>query len=290
MALYLWEDLTEEQVKDVIKETEATCVIPLGSMAMHGQHSPVGTDCFIAEDIVRRAAEIESICLFPTLWMGCSLNPYDHAGQINLSRPLIHEMLEEIVAEVGRNGFYRIVIANAHAENGEMLTNFMRSQSQYKKNYALYGKGVHHCNIDWIVRDMDAGEEFPTLTEEDKALLREIHDSGISYGHADLYETSMLMALRPDLVRLDRAAADVGISTGNGDYLANNYLYSEDLNYPNGVIGYNPQLANERLGKVFVEKEVDLFARALRVIKDEKDMPERIAKGSAIRPYYYNPR
>ena len=100
MALYLWEDLTEEQVKDVIRETDATCVIPLGSMAMHGQHSPMGTDCIIAESIVRMAAERESICLFPTLWMGCALNPYDHAGQINLSRPLIHEMLEEIVAEV----------------------------------------------------------------------------------------------------------------------------------------------------------------------------------------------
>lgn len=290
MALYLWEDLTEEQVKTVIKETDATCVIPLGSMAKHGQHSPIGTDCFIAESIVRKAAEIESICLFPTLWMGCALNPYDHAGQINLSRPLIHEMLEEIVAEVGRNGFYRIVIANAHAENGEMLTNFMRSQSQYKKNYALYGKGVHHCDIDWIVRDMNAGEEFPTLTEEDKALLREIHDSGVPYGHADLYETSMMLALRPELVRMDRAVVDSGISTGKGDYLANNYLYSEDVNYPNGVIGPKAELANERLGQVFVDKEVDLFARALRVIKNEENMPERIAKGSEIRPYYYNPR
>lgn len=290
MALYLWEDLTEEQVKDVIQKTNATCVIPLGSMTKHGQHLPLGTDCFIAEEIVRKAAEMESICLFPTLWLGCALNPYDHAGQINLSRPLLNEMLAETVAEVGRNGFYRIVIANAHGENGEMLTNFMRSQSQYKKNYALYNKGVHHCNIDWIVRDMDAGEEFPTLTEEDKALLREIHEKGIPYGHACIYETSMLMALRPELVRLDRATVDSGVSTGKGDYLAQNYLYCEDVNYPNGVIGHNPELANERLGKVFVDKEVDLFARALRVIKNEENMPERIAKGSEVRPYYFSPK
>ena len=290
MALYLWEDLTEEQVAGVIEKTEATCVIPMGSITKHGQHLPVGADNFIAEGIVRKAAEIESVCLFPTLWMGCAANPYDHAGQINLSRPLIHEMLEEVVAEVGRNGFYRIVIANVHSDNGVTLTNFFRCQSAYKKNYALYSKRACDYNIGALVRDLDAGEEFPTLTEEDKALVREIYEKGIPYGHACLYQTSVLMALRPELVRLDRATVDSGVSTGAGDYLEKAFLGGHEMNYPNGVIGHNPECANERLGKVFVEKEAELFARALRVIKDEKDMPNRIAKGSEVRPYIYNPR
>ena len=290
MALYLWEDLTEEQVAGVVEKTEATCVIPIGSISKHGQHLPVGADNFIAEGIVRRAAEIESICLFPTIWMGCAENPYDHVGQINLSRPLIEQVLEEVVSEVGRNGFYRVVIANAHGENGDMLTNFFRSHAAYKKNHALYSKRVHDYNIAALIRDMDAGEEFPTLTEEDKALVREIHDKGIPYGHACIYETSMLMEIRPDLVRLDRAAVDSGVSTGAGDYLAKAFLGGHEMNYPNGVIGHNPECANQRLGKVFVEKEVDLFARALRVIKNEPVSLERIERTNATRPYAYSPR
>ena len=290
MALYLWENLREEEVTEVVEKTDATCVIPLGCIAKHGQHAPVGTDNFIAEGIIRKAAELESVCLFPTLWMGCVAEPYRHAGQINLSRPLIHAMLEEVVAEVGRNGFCRIVIANARGENDLLLTNFIRSQCAYKKNYALYNKRVFDYNIDALVRDLDAGEEFPTLTEDDKILVREIHENNIPYGHACLYETSVLMELRPDLVRLDRATVDSGVSTRKGDYLDKVYLNGSSLNFPNGVIGHNPECANERLGKVFVEKEVDLFARALHVIKNEKDLPQRIAEGSARRPYIYSPK
>ncbi len=290
MALYIWENLTEEEVAGVVEKTDATCVIPLGSIAKHGQHTPLGTDNFIAEGIIRKAAEIESVCLFPTLWMGCAAQPYAHAGQINLSRPLIHDMLQAVVAEVGRNGFYRIVIANAHGENSMMLTNFLRSQGAYKKNYHLYSKRICDYNIAALVRDLDAGAEFPTLTEEDKALVREIHNNSIPYGHACLYETSVLMALRPDLVHLDRASVDSGASTGKGDYLEKVFLNGSELNFPNGVVGHNPQCANERLGNVFVQKEAELFARALRVIKDEKNMPERIEELSASRPYIYSPR
>ena len=290
MALYLWEDLTEEQVAGVREKTDSVCVIPLGSMVKHGQHLPVGADNFIAEAIVRKAAEKESVCLFPTLWMGCSDDPYSHAGQVVLSRQLIHDMLEEIVAEVGRNGFYRIVFLNAHEENGVMLTNLLRCQSAYKKNYATYTQRVYDYGIHGLVRDLDAGVEFPTLTEEDKALVREIYENDIPYGHACLFETSMLMAVRPDLVRLDRAKVDSGASTGDGDYLNNVYLDGKNLNFPNGVVGHNPECANERLGKVFIEKEAELFARALRVIKDEENMIERIAKASDLRPYIYTPR
>lgn len=290
MPLYVWENLREEEVAGVVEKTNATCVIPLGSIAKHGQHAPLGTDNFIAEGIIRKAAQIESICLFPTLWMGCASEPYAHAGQINLSRPLMHEMLEQVVAEVGRNGFYRIVIANANGDNSMMLTNFLRSQGMYKKNYYLYSKRVFDYNVDALVRDLDAGEDFPTLTEEDKALVREIHDHHIPYGHAGLYQTSVLMALRPDLVRLDRATVDSGASTGKGDYLQKVFLNGSGLNFPNGVVGHNPQCANERLGNVFVDKEVERFVKALRVIKNEKDMPGRIEEISASRPYIYNPR
>lgn len=290
MALYIWENLREEEVAGVVEKTDATCVIPLGCIAKHGQHTPLGTDNFIAEGIIRKAAQMESVCLFPTLWMGCAAQPYAHAGQINLSRPLIHDMLGEIVAEVGRNGFYRIVIANAHGENDLMLTNFLRSQGAYKKNYQLYSKRVFDYNINALVRDLDAGAEFPTLTEEDKALVREIHDNKIPYGHACIYETSVLMALRPELVRLDRATVDSGASTGKGNYLSRVFLDGSGLNFPKGVVGHNPQCANERLGNVFVEKEAERFAKALRVIKDEKDMPERIAQMRATRPYVFNPR
>ena len=290
MALYIWENLREEEVAGVVEKTDATCVIPLGCIAKHGQHTPLGTDNVIAEGIIRKAAEIESVCLFPTLWMGCAAEPYAHAGQINLSRPLIHDMLGEIVAEVGRNGFYRIVIANAHGENDLMLTNFLRSQGAYKKNYQLYSKRVFAYNINALVRELDAGVVFPTLTEEDKALMREIHDNKIPYGHACIYETSVLMALRPDLVRLDRATVDSGASTGKGDYLHAVGLGGVNENFPNAVTGHNPECSNERLGNVFIEKEVQIFVDAIRTLKNDKDLPRRIEEAKQRAPYVYCPR
>lgn len=291
MALYLWQELREEEFAEVLEKTDRTCVIPIGCIEKHGQHTALGTDNFIAEGIVRKAAEIESVCVFPTLWSGCLAGSYvKRAGHVILSQPLIQRFLEEVVAEIARNGFNKIILANAHGGNNWILQNFIKSQDIYKKDYAVFYKQVYDYDIGSLVRDLDAGVDFPTLTDNDKALMREIYYNRIPYGHACIFETSVLMVLRPDAVRLDRATVDSGVSTGKGDYLHAVGLGGVNENFPNAVTGHNPECSNERLGNVFIEKEVQIFVDAIRTLKNDKDLPRRIEEAKQRAPYVYCPR
>lgn len=291
MATYIWQELREEEFAEVLEKTERTCVIPIGCIERHGQHTALGTDDFIADEMVRRVGQYEDICMFPTLWMGCVAGSYiNRDGHVILSQPLIQRFLEEVVAEIARNGFNKIIFANAHGGNHWILHNFIKSQNIYKKDYALFYTITYNYDLGALVRDLDAGEEFPTLTENDKALVREIIYNKIVYGHACLFETSQLMALRPDAVHLDRATAVSGATTHKGDYLDAVCLGGDGLNFPNGVAGHNPEMSNERLGNVFVEKELQILAKTIRTIKDDKDLPRRIEEAKQKAPYIYSPR
>lgn len=65
-----WENLREEEFKEAIKISGGVCVLPVGCIEKHGQHLPVGTDTILATKIVKRAAEREEVCVFPTIPFG----------------------------------------------------------------------------------------------------------------------------------------------------------------------------------------------------------------------------
>jgi len=63
----LWENLREEEFDNAIKESKGLCILPVGCLEKHGQHLPVGTDVIHITEIAKRAAEIETAMVFPTM-------------------------------------------------------------------------------------------------------------------------------------------------------------------------------------------------------------------------------
>ena len=132
-----WENLAEFEFEDAIKKCGGVCVIPLGCLEKHGQHLPMGTDTFIANDTVAMAAEMEEVMIFPTaMWLGDVsgfkvVNPPESQkmrGCIALSPELLLMTLEELCDEISRNGFKKIVILNTHGGNVMLLNYFLRAQ------------------------------------------------------------------------------------------------------------------------------------------------------------------
>ncbi|MBQ8764981.1 MAG: creatininase family protein [Clostridia bacterium] len=66
----LWENLREEEFENAIKESKGLCILPVGCLEKHGQHLPVGTDVIHITEIAKRAAEIETAMVFPTMYFG----------------------------------------------------------------------------------------------------------------------------------------------------------------------------------------------------------------------------
>ncbi len=274
----LWQNLREEEFYDAVEKCGKVCIIPIGCIEMHGQHLPVGTDTMTCQYIAEKAAEIEPVMVAPAVWYADVQGLTTWKGTINFSIPLILEMLTELCAEIARNGFKKIVLLNGHGGNISVLNTFVRSTMKDKKDYVVMTRNDFCYEVKHLVQDLDRGEVFPELTEEDIAYVRDFVASGSERGHACVNETSVMMKISPETVRLDRCDAVEGRSNHKADYLYN-VGFKEctrfwGINQPNSYHGTAPYGANERIGEVILKKRIDAQVEACRAIKKDDQILE----------------
>ena len=179
-----WENLREEEFADAVKKSCGVCVMPVACLEKHGQHLPVNTDILIAEATARLAAEIEDVCIFPTFKFGEVAGIRQHRGAVILSGELQHRILEETCREIARNGFKKIMLLNAHGGNTFLLGNFIRSTLREEKDYVVMSRNAYDYGIHELVKELDAGMEFPHLNDGDKECLRDFVYNRKQIGHA----------------------------------------------------------------------------------------------------------
>lgn len=250
-----WELLTPPDFKRLARE-EQICVLPIGSLERHGEHLPFGTDGLTAHEVACRAAEREPCVVFPPYWFGQVHEAACFTGAINLPSRLTLELLEAVLEQIAHNGFKKIVILNGHGGNNAFLNYFAMSNLEKRTDYTLYiimsaGAAGDHCK----------GTEALLETKP--------------VGHACEHETSVMMAIAPDSVKLEyqtlpepilplnRIKHLKGITSGLWWY----------ADYPQQVVGC-PSAATRDKGEAFLSGMVANVAEALRKIKDDTTMAE----------------
>lgn len=178
----LWEELTWPAIEKMAKEN-AIVIIPVGSIEQHGPHLPVSTDILISSTVSRRVAEIMNDNGHPTLvtpgvWTGNSLHHMMFAGTITFDYSQFANVLKQICFCVKQHGFSRIAFINGHGGNASPLR-----VSLIEINKML-GRPAFTINY-WD----SAREEMKNILDTDKDI-----------GHSGEAETSIILALRPDLV------------------------------------------------------------------------------------------
>lgn len=180
----------EHTWKDFADLTDRVVVLPLGSMEQHGHHLPVLTDTMIGSEIIQRAkTEVSDEALFlPMLWIGASDHHRTFPGTVSVSNNVYVQMLEDIIESLIGSGFRRILLVNAHGGN---IT---------PGNMALYNVQRRHRNRSdlWLVFSTWFVVAAPQIASIE--LLEQKHVT-----HASELETSMILRLRPELVRMDAA-------------------------------------------------------------------------------------
>ncbi|MEJ2581307.1 MAG: creatininase family protein, partial [Acidobacteriota bacterium] len=163
-------------------------LLPVGAVEQHGPHLPLDTDAFDADYLARRVAEActdPKPLVLPLLPYGVSYHHDDFKGTISVSNDSLSTMVYDIGMACSRNGITKLVIVNGHGGNGPTL--------QY---------AAQMINRDaQIFVAVDTGE----TSDVDMAELCETPGDV----HAGEFETSTSLAIRPDLVRMDRAKAFV---------------------------------------------------------------------------------
>ena len=160
------------------------------------------------------------------------------------------ELLDSTCSEIARNGFDKIVIVNGHGGNPNLLRYFVQMQLERRRGYAVYF--------------FDPGQD--AAFNEKVAKMRKSDPSWDQ--HAGERETSTLLYLRPDLMKMDRAKEESGENLKRWS-IPNVYTgiwwYS---NYPNHYAGEGAK-ATKELGKLLTDHTVDMLVAALKAIKSD---------------------
>lgn len=166
---------------------KATVVLPVGAIEQHGPHLPVSVDARVVESVAMAAAEEASnevpILVCPVVTFGASEHHLIFPGAMSLSTETLVCVLKDLTDSLVTSGFRRIFLLNGHGGNEECVRLVARELAL--KHDVLAG-AASYWTLAWNA-----------LIDEDAAEL------GRLPGHAGGFETSLMMALHPQLVRED---------------------------------------------------------------------------------------
>ncbi len=243
-----WDELTASDWPKALEKSARTCILPIGILEKHGPHAPLGSDLIHVREWSARATKTEYAVVFPDYFYGQIYEAKQHPGTFALPSKLVWDLLDATCEEIARNGFDKIVIVNGHGGNPQLLRYFVQSQLERKRDYAVYF--------------FDPVPE-PAFTEKVNKT-RKSDPAGDQHGGEN--ETSSLLYLRPDLVKMERAAQESG---ANQKRLSLPNLYTGIwwyASYPNHYAGEGAK-ATAALGKLITENKIEALVQALKAIK-----------------------
>jgi len=230
-----WEHLTTTDFAEAAMRG-AVAILPVAAVEQHGPHLPLGTDAILTDTVLdaaldRLPADIAALRL-PTQRIGVSPEHAGFPGTLSLDAETVIAQWTAIGRSVARAGVRRLLILNGHGGQAALLD-----------IVAMRLRADHDLTV---VR-----ATYFDLVGDDPAI--DAREAAFGW-HGGLVETALMLAVRPDLVRVDRradfrsAAEDVA---GRHDELrvagaAAIAWMAEDLN-PAGATG-NAAAATEAIG------------------------------------------
>lgn len=206
-----WRDLTTEDFAEVDRE-RTVALLPVAAIEQHGPHLPLYTDACINEGIVAEAldqvSEAVTLLVLPMVSIGDSVEHLAFAGTLSATPETLARYWTEIGECVAAAGLRKLVLFNSHGgqpQVGDIVALDLRRKLGMlvvKANYFGFG--------------------LPAELFDDEELEHGIHGGAV--------ETSMMLHLRPDLVRQEAAANFEPLSLS----MASEYRHLR----PEGAIGF----------------------------------------------------
>ncbi|MET0453322.1 MAG: creatininase family protein [Mycobacterium sp.] len=224
--------LSSPAIRDAIQSGCRTVVLPCGAIEQHGGHLPLSVDADHASELAVRVAGELNALVAPTIEIGCSEHHMAFAGTLSVSPATLEAWFTDCCTSLARHGFERILIFSAHMGNFDPLSDM----------------------ADRLYDATPSGVEVVVFS--DRALLLDTWRSVVEQhcgrgesvgGHADIAETSIMMALGRGLVHED-ALAPGFVGEPDSETLATVFEHGVQALSSNGVLG-DPRGASAELGQ-----------------------------------------
>ncbi|MDR2585735.1 MAG: creatininase family protein [Prevotellaceae bacterium] len=248
-----WEELTSSDFSLAVQQSKGVCLVPMGVLEKHGQHLPLGTDVFSAREECFRAAQKEYCIVFPFYFAGQIFEAQQQPGTIAYSPELLYQLLDQTCREIARNGIKKIILVNGHGGNNAFLQYFCQVQLATPRDYVVFAFSTSS--------DSETQKRIAALRKTDFD------------GHAGEVETSIILAIRPDLVKIDRAHDE------SGKDLSRLALKKEFPSLQTGIWWYaqfpnhyagDAREANPEIGELSLESCSRSLAKLIKSVKEDQ--------------------
>lgn len=167
-------------------------VLPVGAIEQHGPHLPCCVDSVIASGVLGRALErlpasVRAFGLAPITY-GKSDEHLHFPGTMTLSGPTLLAMVTEIGESVYRAGFRKLLLANGHGGQPQVLEMAARELRLRHGDYVIVPYHVSRL----------ANSSGKYISDQERSLAM----------HAGHSETALMLALAPDTVHMERAVVN----------------------------------------------------------------------------------
>jgi creatinine amidohydrolase len=239
-------EMTSPQLRMVPRD-RTVVLAPIAACEQHSRHLPTFTDSLLVTAIASGAEERlpEQTLLLPTLWLGASSHHLPLGATLSAEVDTHITMLTELLTPLLDDGYQRTLVLNGHGGNIDTMHVALRRLQPGYHDRLLCAASY------WEI----AEKELAALADGPRK----------SMGHACEFETAMVLALRPDLVRRDEIKDDPPVEepTLRGLYIAEDMKQRTD----HGAVGY-PQRASAEKGRLFltaaIERTVEVLQKLLR--------------------------
>jgi creatinine amidohydrolase len=209
-----WQDMTTAEFAALDAEN-TIAILPVAAIEQHGPHLPVYVDTCINRGIVERMLELApadlAVTVLPAMPVGKSNEHIAFPGTLTLGAETLTRLWTEIGESVARAGVRKLVLFNSHGGQPQIM--------------------------DIVARDLRVRLEMFVVTVSTYSLGKPaglFPDQELTHGiHGGSVETSMMLHLRPDLVRMDKAKNFVPASIA----MESEYAYLR----PEGRVGFGWQ-------------------------------------------------
>lgn len=245
------EECTWKQVRAALDEGYDTVLVMTASIEQHGPHLPTITDTQIGDALAARiAARLGRTFAAPVLRPGLSAHHMVFPGSFTLRPETFRLLLEDYCLSLARHGFRRLILMSSHGGNFAAIH---AAAPEIEAKLAAAGfpaRVLVYADLDGYVATMQGFLEpnYGGTPEE-------------SSGHADMAETALMLALRPELVDMSRAEPGwMGNLADVGDRLWKDGLHSLSQN---GILG-DPRRATAEMGRGLLDYIVEQMTEGVK--------------------------
>ena len=188
-----WWNLKAPALRDLAKK-DAVVIVPVASTEQHGPHLPTQVDCLLVSEIANRtaaqASKVIPTLVTPVVWTGLAEHHMSMGATISLDFDEFFSVLRAICRSLTRHGFRNILLLNGHGGNIAALT----------------------VIVNELAPELDAPIATTTYWLLAQPAFSKILEKQANVRHACEAETSMVLALKPDLVDMAH-----GLKSGRPD-------------------------------------------------------------------------